>query len=110
MNRGDRRENIFRDDADRQLFLSTLGEACGKTEWQVHACCLMRHPFHLAMETPQANLVVGLKWLLGFYTKRFNIRHKLGGHVFAGRYGSERQVTGGQKAQRIVLGEMKRLD
>ena len=42
MNRGDRRENIFRD-ADRQLFLSTLGEACGKTERQVHARCLMRH-------------------------------------------------------------------
>lgn len=37
MNRGDQRENIFRDDADRQLFLATLGEACGKTEWQVHA-------------------------------------------------------------------------
>lgn len=28
MNRGDRREPIFHDDADRELFLSTLGEAC----------------------------------------------------------------------------------
>src|ERR1035441_8758149 len=27
-----------------------------------------------------------LKWLLGVYTKRFNIRHKLCGHLFAGRY------------------------
>ena len=34
MNRGDQREDIFRDDQDRQRFLSTLGEACGKTEWQ----------------------------------------------------------------------------
>jgi hypothetical protein len=40
MNRGDRRENIFRDDADREGFLSALAEACGKTEWQVHAYCL----------------------------------------------------------------------
>ena len=32
MNRGDRREPIFRDDADRQRFLNTLGEACGKTD------------------------------------------------------------------------------
>jgi hypothetical protein len=40
MNRGDRREPIFRDDADRQRFVSTLGEACGKTGWQVHGLCL----------------------------------------------------------------------
>lgn len=86
MNRGDQRENIFRGDADCELFLRTLGEACGKTEWQVHAYCLMRNHFHLVIETPQANLVSGMKWLLGVYTKRFNIKHKLCGHVFAGRY------------------------
>ena len=32
MNRGDQREAIFRNDEDRQRFLSTLGEACLKTE------------------------------------------------------------------------------
>ena len=37
------REDIFKDDGDRQKFLSTLGEACGKTDWQVHAYCLMRN-------------------------------------------------------------------
>ena len=86
MNRGDQREDIFRDDKDRQRFLATLGEACGKTEWQVQAYCLMRNHFHLVLETPQPNLVFGMKWLLGVYTKRFNIRHKLCGHLFAGRY------------------------
>ena len=86
MNRGDRREDIFRDDGDRERFLTALGEACAKTEWQVHAYCLMRNHFHLVLETPQANLVAGMKWLLGVYTKRFNIRHKLCGHLFAGRY------------------------
>jgi REP element-mobilizing transposase RayT len=86
MNRGDRREEIFRNDADRQMFLSTLTEACGKTEWQIHAYCLMRNHFHLVLETPQANLVAGMKWLLGVYTKRFNIGHKECGHLFAGRY------------------------
>ncbi len=86
VNRGDRREDIFKDDLDRQQFLSTLEEACGKTEWQVHAYCLMRNHFHLVIETPQGNLVAGMKWLLGVYTKRLNIRHKFCGHVFAGRY------------------------
>ncbi len=88
MNRGDRREPIFRDDADHQSFLATLGEVCVKTGWQVHAYCLMPNHFHLVVETPQANLVAGMKWFLGTYTSRFNRRHKLFGHVFSGRYKS----------------------
>jgi len=86
MNRGDRREKIFRGKSDRELFLSALAEACEKTGWQVHAWCLMSNHFHLVIETPQANLVAGMKWLLGVYTKRFNIRHHECGHLFAGRY------------------------
>ena len=46
----------------------------------------MRNHFHLVIETPQGNLVAGMKWLLGVYTKRFNIRHRFCGRVFAGRY------------------------
>jgi REP element-mobilizing transposase RayT len=86
MNRGDRREPIFRDDRDRKCFLETLGEACGKTDWQVHALCLMENHFHLVVETPKGNLVAGMKWFLGTYTARFNRRHKLFGHLFSGRY------------------------
>ena len=41
MNRGDRREAIFADDADRERLLETLSEACQKTGWQVHAYCLL---------------------------------------------------------------------
>ena len=59
MNRGNRKEAIFRDDQDRERFLTTLGEACQKTGWQVHAWCLMSNHFHLVVETPQANLVWG---------------------------------------------------
>lgn len=86
LNRGDRREEIFKDDVDRERFLGTLGDACRKAGWQVHAYCLMRNHFHLVIETPQANLVAGMKWLLSVYTTRFNIRHKVCGHLFAGRY------------------------
>jgi REP element-mobilizing transposase RayT len=86
MNRGDRREEVFKDDPDRERFLATLGEACVKTGWQIHALCLMPNHFHLVVETPQGNLVAGMKWLLGTYTARFNRRHKLFGHLFSGRY------------------------
>jgi REP element-mobilizing transposase RayT len=86
MSRGDRREAIFFGDADRVAFLKALGEACQKTGWQVHAYCLMNNHFHAVLETPQPNLAVGMKWLLGTYTQRLNRRHLHWGHVFGGRY------------------------
>ena len=86
MNRGDHREDIFRDDEDRRRFWGTLGEACVKTDWRVHAYCLMANHFHLVVETPRGDLVAGMKWLLGTYTSRYNRRHKLFGHLFSGRY------------------------
>lgn len=86
MSRGDRQEPIFKDDKDREIFLLTLAQVCEKTGWRVHALCLMLNHFHMVLETPQRNLVAGMKWFLGTYTGRFNRRHKLLGHLFAGRY------------------------
>ena len=86
MNRGDRREAIFDDEKDRELFLETLGQACAKTDWVVHSWCLMHNHFHLVVETPRANLVYGMKWFMGTCTSRFNRRHKYFGHLFSGRY------------------------
>jgi REP element-mobilizing transposase RayT len=86
MSRGNGRQNIFRGDVDRQDFLKTLAEACEKTGFQVHAYCLMRNHFHLVVETPNGNLVAGMKWFLSTYTIRYTHRHRLFGHVFSGRY------------------------
>ena len=69
MNRGDRREPIFKDDADRQQFVEPIGESCVRSSWQVHAYCLIPNHllcrarqtgFHLVVETPQPTLVVGM--------------------------------------------------
>src|SRR6266705_3073143 len=49
LNRGDRKEPVFCDDSDRLLFLETLGQVCAKTDWQVHAYCLMNNHFHLVV-------------------------------------------------------------
>jgi REP-associated tyrosine transposase len=86
MSRGDQRDDIFFDDVDRHDFVKTLAEACLKTDWEVHAFCLMRNHYHLVMETPHANLVAGMAWLQSTYTIRLNNRHKLSGHVLSGRY------------------------
>ncbi len=53
MSRGDRRDDIFLDDVDRQEFLAALAAVCLKTGWRVHAYCLMRNRFHLVVETPK---------------------------------------------------------
>jgi hypothetical protein len=86
VSRGNRRQDIYLDDADRQDFLKTLAEACQKTDWQVHAYCLMSNHYHLVVETPNPNLVAGIAWLRSTYTIRLNHRHKLIGHVLSGRH------------------------
>src|SRR5689334_3042269 len=86
MSRGNHRQPIVHSDDDRQLFLKTLGEACQKANFQVHAFCLMNNHFHLVVETPEGNLVAGMKWLLSTYTARHNRRRKVFGHLFSGRY------------------------
>ena len=86
MARGNRRERIFRDEADRVLFYQTLGEACERTGWRVHAWVLMSNHYHLMVETPEANLVAGMRWLQNTYTRRHNCRHRLWGRLFGDRY------------------------
>ena len=88
MARGNRREAIFRDDEDRRFFLHALGQACERTGWEVLAWVLLGNHYHLVLHTPEANLVEGMKWLQNAYTRRFNVRHRLWGHLFGGRYKS----------------------
>lgn len=84
--RGDRREDIFLDDGDRELFLVVLSEAVEAYNWSVHSYCLMGNHYHLLLETPDSNLSKGMRHLNGVYTQRFNRSHKHVGHVFQGRY------------------------
>ena len=86
MCRGDRGEDVFADDEDRRCLLATLGAACMRTGWRIHAYVLMGNHYHLLLETPEANLVAGMRWLQGTYTHRYNLRHSVGGHLFQGRY------------------------
>jgi REP-associated tyrosine transposase len=86
LDRGDRREAVFRDERDREIFLATLGQVCERTGWRVHAWVLMTNHYHLLVETPEPNLVAGMRWFQTTYTVRFNRRHRLSGHLFQGRY------------------------
>lgn len=79
MARGNHREAIFHDEQDRLHFLKTLGEACAMTGWGVHARVLMSNHYHLMVETPEPNLVEGMKWLQNTVTRRYNVRHRAWG-------------------------------
>ena len=86
--RGNRREEIFLDEEDRRFFLKAVSKVCAQTGWMVHAWVIMGNHYHLFIETPEANLVEGMKWLQNTYTRRFNVRHRAWGTVFGDRYKS----------------------
>jgi len=86
MARGNAREDIFRNDADRLHFLSCLGAVCARFDWQVWAYCLMDNHYHLLVETRRATLSRGMREVNGVYTQAFNRRHHRVGHVLQGRY------------------------
>lgn len=86
MCRGNNGQPIFKADKGRRLFLATLEEVCRQTGWRIHAYVLMSNHYHLLLETPEANLVAGMKWFQGTYTQRFNAMSKCRGHLFQGRY------------------------
>jgi REP element-mobilizing transposase RayT len=88
MARGDGGKTIFETDEDRVVFVSRLGEASISHGWRVHAWVLMGNHFHLLLETPQPNLVAGMKWLLGTFSQGWTRVRQRRGHVFQGRYKS----------------------
>jgi len=46
----------------------------------------MSNHYHIALETPAANLVEGMQWLQGTFALRFNRLRQEHGHLFQGRY------------------------
>ena len=86
INRGNYRRDIFEATGATVAFLSTLGETCTAHRWVLHAFTIMRNHFHLALETPEANLADGMQWLQATYACRFNRFRAENGHLFQGRY------------------------
>lgn len=84
--RGDRREAIYEDDADRERFLGVLEQAVARFDAQVLAYCLMGNHYHLVLHTRQANLSLLMRHLNGVYTQAYNRRHGVVGHLLQGRF------------------------
>ena len=93
--RGNRRQAIFRDDADRRRLLARLAESVEIYGVRLYLYCLMSNHVHLLVETPQGNLDRFMGSVLTGYTIYFNRRHRQVGHLFQGRYGA--QVVAGDE-------------
>jgi len=59
ISRGDRQEDIYRDNGDRFRWLNVLDTVCSRFNWIVHAYCQMTNHYHLLVETPDGNLSRG---------------------------------------------------
>lgn len=86
INRGNYRRDVFESVGAAQAFEKALMEACAEAGWRLHAFVIMRNHYHLAVETPKANLVEGMHWLQSTFSTRFNRMRKESGHLFQGRY------------------------
>lgn len=86
INRGNYRQPVFGSVGAAQAFEKTLWETVKKYGWRVHGYVLMTNHYHLALETPQPNLVLGMHRLQSAFSTRFNRFRSERGHLFQGRY------------------------
>ena len=89
MSRGDHREPIFLEAADRAMFLSPPWlRFAPRPIGRFNPLTADEQRLSFGAWRARPNLAEGMKWLLGTYTARFNRKHRLFGHLFSGRYKS----------------------
>jgi REP element-mobilizing transposase RayT len=86
INRGNYRAYVFKSEGAKHAFEECLFAACERSGWLLHAFVIMGNHYHLALETPQGNLVAGMQWLQSTFANRFNKLRGERGHLFQGRY------------------------
>lgn len=87
ISRGNDRKDVF-EGRSAAAFEKTIFETCEKCGWRLHAYVIMSNHYHMALETPGANLVDGMRWLQGTFGNRLNACRKERGQVFQSRYKS----------------------
>ena len=86
LNRGNYRQDLFEKRGSAAAFVACLLETCERMGWVLHAYCVMRNHYHLAVGTPRGNLVRGVHWLQSTFGNRFNRFRGENGRAFQGRY------------------------
>lgn len=110
MSRGNDGILVFRDDDDRERFLTLLAEEIARSRWTLHDYCLMSNHYHLSISTPECTLSTGMHRLLARYAQYFNRRHGRRGHLFQERFKSvlvEEETHGIALSRYIALNPVK---
>ncbi|HRJ71748.1 MAG TPA: transposase [Terrimicrobiaceae bacterium] len=85
--RGNERRRIFKDDRDRDRFVSLLGELEGRYGLEIHGYVLMDNHYHLLVKMVEDwGLSAGMQFLGVSYSVWYNRRHQRSGHLFQGRF------------------------
>jgi putative transposase len=88
MIRGIERSAIFKDDQDRQDFVSRMGMLTQETGTKILAWALMRNHVHLLFFSGPDGISRFMRRLLTGYALGYNRRHRRNGHLFQNRYKS----------------------
>lgn len=87
--RGNDGQDCFREESDRLVYLSGLGDYCKRWQCALHAYCLMTNHVHL-MLTPihEAGPALLMRDLGRLYVRYFNDRYSRTGSLWEGRFHS----------------------
>jgi REP element-mobilizing transposase RayT len=89
MARGDARQNVVRDDADRRRLIERLEHTVIRCGWELLCYVIMGNHLHLLLQAPRPDLAAGMQGLLSGYAIRWGRRRGRQGHLFQGRYRAE---------------------
>ena len=78
---GTARGEMVIDDNDRQRIAETLVEVVRSSGWVLYTWVLMGNHSHCLFKTLGPNLVSAMSWFQNTWTRRFNSRHRLWGHL-----------------------------
>jgi putative transposase len=88
INRGAARRHIFVEDCLKNLFLEVLQETIYKYNFNIYSYCIMGNHYHLLVQTPEANLSDGMRYLNSRYAMAYNLRRMKDGPIFKDRFKS----------------------
>jgi len=84
--RGNQRDKIFYNPADRERFLKILSRTKERYGFLLHAYALMDNHYHLLLETPKGNLSQIMQNINTSYTVYVNRKYQRSGHLLQGRF------------------------
>ncbi len=89
MCRGNHKHDIFREEADKQIYLQIVLQSKTKHDFVLFSYCLMSNHVHLQLKTKDTEISTIMKQINMNYAIYFNNKYGEVGHLFQGRFRSE---------------------